>query len=189
MEGNDRDAQTMQRYRTFTEERLKELLAASRSSMNLESVKQLIFEAKGSDFQSYLSDMLAALQCNNISGMKDSALQVIQDAWNYFPHRFLGGRSPVEHFGTLNGQDAVSAWVMNVDPDFERVDGAVLALLLLGLHARARVWKQHDWGVLRRLYERGYITDPARKAKSVVLTDSGLAEAQRLFEELFCESE
>lgn len=65
-------------------------------------------------------------------------------------------------------------------------DGAVLALLLLGLHSQVRVWKDHDWSVLRRLYERGYITDPARKAKSVVLTDIGLAEAQRLFEELFC---
>jgi hypothetical protein len=52
--------------------------------------------------------------------------------------------------------------------------------------AVGRVWKAHDWSVLGRLYEWGYITDPARKAKSVVLTEIGLAEAQRLFEELFC---
>jgi hypothetical protein len=36
-----------------------------------------------------------------------------------------------------------------------------------------------------RLHLKGYITDPVGKARSVVLTDEGLKESQRLFEALF----
>jgi len=36
-----------------------------------------------------------------------------------------------------------------------------------------------------RLHEKGYITDPVGKAKSVVFTQEGLAESERLFEEMF----
>ena len=35
------------------------------------------------------------------------------------------------------------------------------------------------------LHHKGYITDPVGKARSVVLTDEGLKESQRLFEALF----
>jgi hypothetical protein len=60
----------------------------------------------------------------------------------------------------------------------------VLALMYLDLHEGARAWKGYPWDVLDVLFEGGLITDPARKTKSVALTDSGLAEAARCFEEL-----
>ena len=69
--------------------------------------------------------------------------------------------------------------------DTERVDEAVLALLLLGLHNGCRVWKGFDWDAMERLYEKGFISDPVSKAKSVVLTEEGEREARRLFAELF----
>jgi hypothetical protein len=69
--------------------------------------------------------------------------------------------------------------------DWERVDQVVLALLLLGLHDGWRTWKGFDWDVLHRLHEKGFITDPKSKAKSVILTEEGLEESQRLFEKLF----
>jgi hypothetical protein len=72
---------------------------------------------------------------------------------------------------------------MNADND--KIDDAVLALLLLGLHDEYRVWKGHDWGALDRLHAKGYISDPARKTKSVLLTEEGKREAERLFRELF----
>jgi hypothetical protein len=72
-----------------------------------------------------------------------------------------------------------------IEFDEEKMDDTVLALLLLGLHAHTRAWKGHDWIVLDRLFQKGYITDPAGKAKSVMLTDPGLAEAQRLFKKFF----
>jgi len=69
--------------------------------------------------------------------------------------------------------------------DWERVDQAALALMLLGVHDGWRSWKGFDWRVLNRLHERGFITDPKSKAKSVVFTEEGVEESQRLFETLF----
>ena len=70
--------------------------------------------------------------------------------------------------------------------DDDKIDRAVLALLYLGLHDGARAWKGFDWDALNRLHERGFISNPRGKAKSVVFTEEGLSEARRLLEELFC---
>lgn len=72
---------------------------------------------------------------------------------------------------------------MNIDTD--KVDEAVLALLYLSLHDGVRAWKGHDWDALDRLYRKGMIDNPVSKAKSVVLTDEGLSESERLFRKLF----
>jgi len=69
--------------------------------------------------------------------------------------------------------------------DWKSVDEAALAIMLLGLHDGWRTWKGFDWGVLNRLHEMGLIPDPKRKAKSVIFTETGLEESQRLFVELF----
>ena len=69
--------------------------------------------------------------------------------------------------------------------DRKKIDEAVLALLYLTLHEGNRAWKSFDWSAINRLHEKGMIADPVGKAKSVVLTDSGLAEAKRLFEAMF----
>ena len=67
----------------------------------------------------------------------------------------------------------------------DRIDDCVLALLLLGLHDGQRVWKSFDWAAMERLHEKGLISDPVGRAKSVVLTDEGLEKAERLFRDLF----
>ncbi len=72
-----------------------------------------------------------------------------------------------------------------MDYNTEKVDDAVLALLYLTLHDGARVWKAFDWEAMNRLHQKGYISDPVGKAKSVVLTEDGLQEAERLFKKLF----
>jgi hypothetical protein len=69
--------------------------------------------------------------------------------------------------------------------DTDKIDDTVLALLHLTLHDGARAWKGHDWEVLNRLQRKGMIDIPVSKAKSVLLTDQGLAESERLFRELF----
>lgn len=71
------------------------------------------------------------------------------------------------------------------DIDTDRIDEAVLALLWLNLSTTGTAWKGFDWNAMDRLHERGLISDPARKAKSVYLTDEGMAEAERLFNALF----
>jgi hypothetical protein len=69
--------------------------------------------------------------------------------------------------------------------DIDKIDEIVLALLHLTLHDGARAWKGHDWDALNRLYRKGMIDNPVGKAKSVVLTDQGLAESERLFRKFF----
>jgi hypothetical protein len=69
--------------------------------------------------------------------------------------------------------------------DLEKIDNAVLALLLPGLHDKHRVWKGFDWDAMNRLHAKGYISAPVGKAKSVLLSRRGLDEADRLLTELF----
>jgi Domain of unknown function (DUF6429) len=75
-----------------------------------------------------------------------------------------------------------------MDIDTDRVDDAVLALLLLGLRDGRRAWKSFDWDALDRLHAKGLISDPVGKAKSVVFTDEGLKRARWLFHEMFASS-
>ncbi len=69
--------------------------------------------------------------------------------------------------------------------DWRSVDEAALAIMLLGLQEGWRSWKGCDWGILNRLHEMGFITDPKNKTKSVLFTEEGLEQSQRLFEKLF----
>ena len=69
--------------------------------------------------------------------------------------------------------------------DNDKIDDAVLALLLLGLHDGNRAWKGFAWSATTRLHEKGYISDPAGKAKSVVFTEEGFKRAEELLEQLF----
>ncbi len=69
--------------------------------------------------------------------------------------------------------------------DTQRIDDAVLALLLLGLHGDDRVWKSFDWDALGRLHGQGHISNPVGSAKSVMLTAQGKSKAQELLQALF----
>jgi hypothetical protein len=71
-------------------------------------------------------------------------------------------------------------------PELDKIDDAVLALLLLGrCDAYGSVWKSHDWDALLRLRDKGLLSNPRGKAKSVVLTPEGLARAGALFRAMF----
>lgn len=76
----------------------------------------------------------------------------------------------------------------------EKIDEAVLALLHLtsftdgqGGFAVTRAWKSHDWDALDRLYEKGLISDPKNKNKSIILTEEGEKKAEALFQKFFCD--
>jgi hypothetical protein len=77
---------------------------------------------------------------------------------------------------------------MNYDED--KIDEYTLALLYLVVHTRheglgASAWKGFDWDTLNRLHEKGYITNPVGKAKSVGMTEEGFLKAEKLFEQHF----
>ena len=73
--------------------------------------------------------------------------------------------------------------------DRDKVDEMVLALLWLTAfdvdEEGGRAWKSHDWDALDRLHAKGYISDPKTKAKSVMLSEEGIARAGELFERHF----
>lgn len=78
-----------------------------------------------------------------------------------------------------------------MDYDQNRIEDTVLALLMLTTHNEseygARAWKGHDWEVMNRLHERGLISDPKSKSKSVQVTKEGLEQGRKLFDEFFAQ--
>jgi hypothetical protein len=86
--------------RKLTEMRLDEELRRARSFLSLRQAMALVFEADAPQFRTYLSAMLTAFDCD-VDDADDALLQVIRDAWNFFPHRFLDGRCPAEVFDGL----------------------------------------------------------------------------------------
>jgi hypothetical protein len=70
----------------------------------------------------------------------------------------------------------------------EKIDEVVLALLYLNFHGdrnAVRAWKSFDWDAMDRLHEKGFISDPKGKAKSVLVTEEGQKAAKELFEKYF----
>lgn len=77
-----------------------------------------------------------------------------------------------------------------MDYDEDKIDDYTLALLYLVTHERhegqgARAWKGFDWDTMNRLHEKGYISNPAGKAKSVAMTEEGFLKAKEQFEQFF----
>jgi hypothetical protein len=73
--------------------------------------------------------------------------------------------------------------------DDDKIADTVLALLTLTMHEESefgcRAWKNHDWSVLERLHQRGFIDDPKNKNRSVWLTQAGMERSRELFDKLF----
>ena len=72
--------------------------------------------------------------------------------------------------------------------DKDKVDEMVLALMWLVMHGdgdAVRAWKGFDWDTLDRLHERGFISDPKSKAKSVVLSNQAVELSEALFKKHF----
>ncbi len=75
-----------------------------------------------------------------------------------------------------------------MDVDAEKLEQAVLALLHLNTideKSGKRAWKAFPWSVMDQLHHKGYISDPATKAKSVRLSDDGARLSEEFFEKLF----
>ena len=75
-----------------------------------------------------------------------------------------------------------------MDVDAEKLQQVVLALLHLNTFEQKsgkRAWKALPWSVMDQLHDKGYISDPATKAKSVWLSDEGAMLSEELFDKLF----
>jgi hypothetical protein len=94
MQSSDRGMANIVAYRTLTEQRLSALLIRAGRPATLDGIKAIIFDEGHSKLSAYITKMLELLKSrdNDI----DMILPVLQDAWNYFPHRSLDGHSPAE---------------------------------------------------------------------------------------------
>ena len=81
--------------------------------------------------------------------------------------------------------------------DKDKVDEMALALIYLNSFQEeyakgeyiTRAWKDLAWEVMNRLHEKGYISDPKGKARSVVLTEEGEKLSKELFIRFFARKE
>ena len=74
-----------------------------------------------------------------------------------------------------------------MDSDEEKLEQVVLALFQMNLSddSGRRAWKSLPWSVMDSLHQKGYISDPATKNKSVWLSEEGAKLSKELFEKLF----
>lgn len=76
--------------------------------------------------------------------------------------------------------------------DWEKLVECALGILWLNAHGdtyETRVWKSMPWEVTDVLHEKGWISNPRSKAKSVRLTEEGEELAQEFLEKHFGASE
>ena len=76
---------------------------------------------------------------------------------------------------------------MEKEWDNERIAEDVLRLLFLtsfkdGKDHPWRAWKGHDWDAMNVLHEKGYISNPKKVSKSVILSEEGYQKAKQLAE-------
>lgn len=72
--------------------------------------------------------------------------------------------------------------------DKDKVDEIALALLYLNTfegELGLKAWKNFDLGVLTRLYEKGFISNPITNSKSVAISQEAAKEAEMLFRKYF----
>ncbi|HUO09870.1 MAG TPA: DUF6429 family protein [Phycisphaerae bacterium] len=76
--------------------------------------------------------------------------------------------------------------------DWDKIEAAGLALLFLTMQEEKVgpvtakwAWKGMDWELMNRLHEKGWISDPKGKAKSVVFSEEGARRCEELFRGMF----
>ncbi len=75
------------------ERELADLLKETGSEFDLEDIKEIIYNEDG---QNSLTDIIAMFD-NGLGLVElENVLEIVNDAWNYFPHKILNGLSPTE---------------------------------------------------------------------------------------------
>lgn len=75
------------------EEDLLEMLKETQSDFGLEDIKNAIYNEKETDD---MMDVVAMFNRGGDVSELSNILELVNDAWNYFPHKTIGGLSPAE---------------------------------------------------------------------------------------------
>jgi hypothetical protein len=93
------------KQRAAVEVRLAALLLQVGSIVTLDDYKSAIFNGPdASQFPEYVLEALEVFGCSDIDSASEEIVSVIQDAWNYLPHRCLKGRCPAERMTELSNE-------------------------------------------------------------------------------------
>jgi len=83
-------------YRLLVESRLTHLLEVSEIGISFDAIQSIIFDYPQNEVNACIVTFLALFGSSKTPLDEDALYSVIQDAWNYFPHRFLDGRCPAD---------------------------------------------------------------------------------------------
>ena len=75
------------------ESELENKLKEVRGDFDVEYIKQIIFEEDGTDD---LTDIIMLFDTGQGAAELQDVLEIVNEAWNYFPHKILNGLSPAE---------------------------------------------------------------------------------------------
>ena len=75
------------------EQELEEMLKEPESDFTLDHVRDAIFHEEGNDD---MMKVVAMFDRGGDSSELSNVLELVTDAWNYFPHKVLGSISPAE---------------------------------------------------------------------------------------------
>ena len=84
--------QILQR-RKEVEQELVDWLQEAGSEFGLEDIKEIIYNEDGQDA---MTDIIAMFDTGQSAVELQNIIETINDAWNYFPHKIIGGLSPAE---------------------------------------------------------------------------------------------
>lgn len=79
--------------RREAEQELLAFLKETGSNFGLDHIKEVIYNEDGTDA---MTDIIAMFDTGQGALELQNIVEVINDAWNYFPHKLLGGLSPAE---------------------------------------------------------------------------------------------
>lgn len=75
------------------EKELLEMFKETESDFGLDDIKEIIYNEDGQDS---LTDVIAMFDRGGDASELSNILELVNDAWNYFPHKIIGGLSPAE---------------------------------------------------------------------------------------------
>ena len=69
------------------------MLKEAKSDFGVDDIKEIIYNEDGQDG---LTDIIAMFDTGQGAAELQNVLELVNDAWNYFPHKVIGGLSPAE---------------------------------------------------------------------------------------------
>ena len=81
------------------EQELMEMLKETESDFTLDNVREAIYNEEDNDD---MTKVVAIFDRGGDASELSNVLELVTDAWNYFPHKALGGISPAEKLVEYN---------------------------------------------------------------------------------------